>query len=85
MTRPFHVVNYLGSLGGGRLLGRRGMVWVFDRIAARLQASVRRGDDRAFARGMHLPTGWGPYFTDYRPSSTSTITAPGTTTTTEGS
>ena len=24
-TRPFHVVNYLGSLGGGRVLGRSGM------------------------------------------------------------
>jgi DinB superfamily len=65
MTRPFHVVNYLGSLGGGRLLGRRGMVWVFDRITARLQASVRRADDRALARGMHFPAGWDPYFTDY--------------------
>ncbi len=56
MTRPFHVVNYLGSLGGGRLLGRHGMAWVFDRITARLQASVRRADDRALARGMHFPT-----------------------------
>jgi hypothetical protein len=65
MTRPFHVVNYLGSLGGGRLLGRRGMVCVFDRITGWLQASVRRADDRALGRGMHFPTGWDPYFTDY--------------------
>lgn len=65
MTRPFHVVNYLGSLGGGRLLGRHGMAWVFDRITARLQTSVRRADACALGRGMHFPTGWDPYFTDY--------------------
>ena len=58
-------MNYLGSLGGGRLLGRHGMVWVFDRITGRLQASLRRADDRALARGMHFPTGWDPYFSDY--------------------
>jgi len=65
MTRPFHVVNYLGSLGGGRLLGRRGMTWVFDWITTRLHTSVRHADDRALSRGMHFPTGWDPYFTDY--------------------
>jgi hypothetical protein len=68
VTRPFHVVNYLGSLGGGRLLGRRGMTWVFDWITTRLQASVRRADDRALGLGMHFPTGWDPYFTDYMTS-----------------
>jgi hypothetical protein len=65
LTRPFHVVNYLGSLGGGRLLGRRGMAWVLDRVVARLQRAVLRASDHALSRGMHFPVGWDPYFTDY--------------------
>src|SRR5690348_4375548 len=31
-TRPFHVVNYLGSLGGAGVLGHAGMERTFDRI-----------------------------------------------------
>ena len=30
-TPPFHVVNYLGSLGGARVLGHGGMERIFDR------------------------------------------------------
>ena len=31
-TGPFHVVNYVGSLGGGRVLGHAGMERTFDRV-----------------------------------------------------
>jgi len=64
-TRPFHVTNYLGSLGGARLLGHSGMVRVMDRVTAGLTRSLNRRTPDALARGMHFPTGWDPYFTDY--------------------
>lgn len=64
-ARPFHVVNYVGSLGGGRLLGRAGMAWLMDVVLARLQRSLRRAPDRALSRGMHFPVRWDPYFKDF--------------------
>jgi len=64
-TRPFHVVNYLGSLGGARVLGHAGMERTFDRIVNGLAASLLDASDSDLARGMHFPTGWDPYFQDY--------------------
>ena len=64
-TRPFHVVNYLGSLGGARILGHAGMERTFDRVVNGLAASVLRATDADLSRGMHFPTGWDPYFQDY--------------------
>jgi hypothetical protein len=40
-TTPFHVVNYLGSLGGARILGHAGMNRLMDWLIRRLQRSVR--------------------------------------------
>ena len=64
-TRPFHVVNYLGSLGGARVLGHAGMERAFDRVVNGLAASLLRAADADLSRGMHFPTGWDPYFRDY--------------------
>src|SRR5690242_11136290 len=64
-TRPFHVVNYLGSLGGARVLGHAGMERLFDRTVNRLAASLLGACDADLARGMHFPVGWDPYFRDY--------------------
>jgi hypothetical protein len=55
LTRPFHVVNFVGSLGGGRLLGRDGMARLLDLVVARLQGSVLRATDARLGRGMHFP------------------------------
>lgn len=63
--RPFHVINYLGSLGGPHLLGRSGMKRLMDRVTASLIRTLESSDDRRLARGMHFPVGWDPYFTDY--------------------
>ena len=63
-TRPFHVVNYVGSLGGARVLGHAGMERLLDHVIARLQARLLRESDVALSRGMHFPVGWDPYFTD---------------------
>jgi hypothetical protein len=64
-TKPFHVVNYVGSLGGGRVLGRSGMGWVMDVVVGRLQRLVAGTSEDDLNRGMHFPTGWDPYFSDY--------------------
>ena len=64
-TRPFHVINYVGSLGGGRILGHSGMERLMDFVIGRLQRFVTNASEDALSRGMHFPTGWDPYFRDY--------------------
>jgi hypothetical protein len=64
-TRPFHVVNYVGSLGGARVLGHAGMERLFDRTVNSLAASLLASSEAELATGMHFPTGWDPYFRDY--------------------
>jgi hypothetical protein len=63
-TRPFHTINYLGSLQGARLLGHARMERIFDRVVAGLVTSMNRRS-AALHRGMHFPVGWDPYFRDY--------------------
>jgi hypothetical protein len=64
-TRPFHVVNYLGSLGGARVLGHARMERLMDFVIGRLQRSVLAASEGSLNRGMHFPVGWDPYFNDY--------------------
>lgn len=64
-TRPFHVINYVGSLGGARVLGHTGMERVMDFVVGRLQRAVETAGEDSLNRGMHFPTGWDPYFADY--------------------
>jgi hypothetical protein len=64
-TRPFHLINYLGSLGGARILGYTGMERLMDRVLTGLQASLRRQSRASLDSGMHFPVGWDPYFRDF--------------------
>jgi hypothetical protein len=64
-TRPFHVINYWGSLFGARALGHARMERLMDRATSRLQRSLRNRSEQDLARGMHFPEGWDPYFTDF--------------------
>ena len=64
-TRPFHVINYVGSLFGARTLGYARMERLMDRVLSGLQRSLRAEPQRALDRGMHFPVGWDPYFGDY--------------------
>jgi hypothetical protein len=64
-TRPFHVINYVGSLFGGRGLGYARMERLMDHVLSSLQTSLRSESERALSRGMHFPVGWDPYFRDY--------------------
>jgi DinB superfamily len=64
-TRPFHVINYVGSLFGARVLGYARMERLMSRVLSALEASLHAQSDRALERGMHFPVGWDPYFKDY--------------------
>jgi hypothetical protein len=64
LNRPFHVINYLGSRRGARVIrpariGRR-----FDRTIASLQRHLDAETESALARRMHFPTRWDPFFGD---------------------
>ncbi len=62
---PFHVVNYVGSLGGARVLGHSGMNKAFDLVVAHLVTSLEKDPDSELRRGMHFPVGWDPYFQEH--------------------
>jgi len=64
-TRPFHVVNYVGSLYGARVLGYARMQRLMDRVITDLQRTLRAQSRESLARGMHFPVGWDPYFRDF--------------------
>jgi hypothetical protein len=64
-TRPFHVINYVGSLFGARTLGYPRMERLMDRVLGDLETSLLSQSERALDRGMHFPVGWDPYFRDY--------------------
>jgi hypothetical protein len=61
-TRPFHIINYVGSLYGARTLGHPRMERIMDRVLDSLTRSLRAQPERALNRGMHFPVGWDPYF-----------------------
>jgi hypothetical protein len=64
-TRPFDVINYLGSRLAGTVLSTRRMAAMFDRVIAGLHRRLDAESDADLARGMHYPTRWDPFFTDY--------------------
>lgn len=54
-TRPFHVVNYVGSLGGARVLGHARMERLMDRVIASIMRSLMQTDSARLERGNALP------------------------------
>ncbi|MFI7482301.1 DinB family protein [Kocuria sp. M1R5S2] len=64
-TRPFHVINHLGSCGGALVVrGPRLTRW-FDRTVDVLHDRIEHESADALARGMHFPVHWDPYFQDW--------------------
>ena len=63
-TRPFHTINYVGSLGGIRVLGYARTERLMDRTIRTLQTSLDHSSDAELNRSMHFPVGWDPYFED---------------------
>jgi hypothetical protein len=64
-TTPFDTINYFGSRLGGTTLTTRRMEIMFDRVIAKLHRRLDAENDADLARGMHYPTRWDPFFTDY--------------------
>jgi hypothetical protein len=64
-TRPFHIVNYWGSVAGARVFTQARVEPLADRTVAALQRSLAREAEAALHRGMPFPTGWDPYFRDW--------------------
>jgi hypothetical protein len=62
--RPFHLINYAGSAGGGRLLSPRRMATIMDATITALDRRLARETPAALALTMHFPTRWDPYFSD---------------------
>ena len=62
---PFHLVNYLGSCIGARIIPTARMPGMLDKITGSLQRCLRHDTDDALRRGMHFPTTWDPFFSDY--------------------
>jgi hypothetical protein len=62
--RPFHLINYLGSRGGGQLLSTSAMIRLMDRTIRSLQRKLAAETNENLALTMHFPTAWDPYFRD---------------------
>jgi len=62
--RPFHVINYLGSCGGGQVLSTSTMIRLMGRTIRSLQRQLGAETDDSLALTMHFPTAWDPYFRD---------------------
>ena len=55
---PFHLINYLGSCAGARIIPPARMAGLLDRVTAALQRRLQQEPDTALGRGMHYPTTW---------------------------
>jgi hypothetical protein len=60
--RPFHLINYLGSCGGGQILTTRTQAALLDRTIDVLQRKLAAETDASLALAMHFATAWDPYF-----------------------
>lgn len=63
-TRPFHVVNYLGSVGGATLFHGTRLTRQLDRTIDRLHRRLDAESEASLGRRMHFPVGWDPFFRD---------------------
>jgi hypothetical protein len=59
-TRPFHVINYVGSLGGARVLGHARMERLFDHIVKQPRGQPARGERRRSGARHALSRRLGP-------------------------
>jgi hypothetical protein len=56
-TRPFHVVNHLGSLGGARVLGHGGMERVMDEVTDSLMRTLDQASESNWPGGCTFQSG----------------------------
>ena len=63
--RPFHLINYLGSRAGARLIPPGRMPPLLDHVTSALQQHLDRETATTLRRGMHHPATWDPFFASY--------------------
>jgi hypothetical protein len=63
-TRPFHVINYLGSVGGALVFHGPRLTRQIDHTIDVLHRRLDAEAEETLARRMHLPVGWDPFFRD---------------------
>ena len=63
-TRPFHVINYLGSCGGALVFHGPRLTRQLDRTLDGLHRRLDAETEDALARRMHFPVDWDPFFRD---------------------
>jgi hypothetical protein len=63
-TRPFHAVNYLGSVGGAMVFHGPRLTRQLDRTIDRLHRRLDAETEEALGRRMHFPVDWDPFFRD---------------------
>ena len=63
-TRPFHTINYLGSVGGALVFHGPRLTRQFDHTIDVLHRRLDAESEEALARQMHFPVGWDPLFRD---------------------
>ena len=63
-TRPFHVINYLGSCGGALVFRGPRLTRQLDRTMDALHRSLDAVSEGQLARRMHFPVDWDPFFLD---------------------
>ena len=59
------MINYLGSCAGTRVILYSDMRGRLDQVIAALERRLESERGSALRRGMHFPTTWDPFFTDY--------------------
>lgn len=63
-ARPFHVINYLGSVGGALVFHGPRLTRQFDRTIDRLHSRLDAETEKSLAGRTHFPVGWDPFFRD---------------------
>lgn len=64
-TKPFDVINFVGSWLGGSVMPRRAMAALCDRTIAAMLRRLDREDESGLASGMPYPTRWDPFFREF--------------------
>jgi DinB superfamily len=63
--RPFDWINYVGAVGGARIISPQRMQRWFDRLTLQIERDMDRQTSGHLARGMYYPVRWDPYFKPY--------------------
>src|SRR3954454_277976 len=63
-TRPFHHINYLGSVGGALVFHGPRLTRRFDHTIDLLHRRLDAETEEALGHRMHFPVDWDPFFRD---------------------